>query len=424
MRMFRKFRSQLRYALGVVAAMVTTVVAIVFLSSLTVQAQSSSGFDQSGPGPGPFGPGPGCTFFPAVASLAATGSTVDPSYFGPPSSSANPSLVGPYQLVNAGKIDFQKGTITLPPYKGSLKTGETIWYILTDTDDQANATALGLNFSSKLSYSGSGVRTGNFDSKGNIVFNQGKVDFSPQRQVQPGPSDRPFPPASAQPGSVGDAAYSPLVRIRNSGGHIYNAPTIAFNVSADQISFPNGNPDYSLVHDEVVAIDPAKQTVTLNLIDGFSFGRPILYISLETSDPTIAAIEGNTYSPGLKRVNTGKDDSFGSAIERLFAAVNGPSQDGCANPQRQGLSATLLDGYRPNNTFGAIPTLALDYSPLWDVQQYEWTQDAINKGYRSQLREEFEILTLVEDGILTGPNGGQFGTAGIIIDCPPVYRFV
>ncbi len=145
---------------------------------------------------------------------------------------------------------------------------------------------------------------------------------------------------------------------------------------------------------------------------------------MDTNDPTVAAIEGNTYAPGLKRINTGADDSFSSAIERIFIATNGPRQDGCANPQRQGLFAALTDTYRPNNTFGGIPTLALDYSPLWDAQLYEWTPDAVKKGYRSQLREEFRLLTLVDDGIITGPGGSKFGTAGIIINCPPVYRLV
>ena len=66
------------------------------------------------------------------------------------------------------------------------------------------------------------------------------------------------------------------------------------------------------------------------------------------------------------------------------------------------------DGYRPNNVLGGIPTLALDYSPAWDAQLFEWTQDAINKGYRGQVREEFQILTFVQDGLITGPNGGRF----------------
>jgi hypothetical protein len=55
---------------------------------------------------------------------------------------------------------------------------------------------------------------------------------------------------------------------------------------------------------------------------------------------------------------------------------------------------------------------------------YEWTRDAILKGYRSQLREEFQILTLVDNGFLTGLNGSQFGSAGVIVNCPIVQRLL
>ncbi len=37
----------------------------------------------------------------------------------------------------------------------------------------------------------------------------------------------------------------------NAGNVIYNAPMVAFGVDASQINFPNGNVDYSKVHDEV-----------------------------------------------------------------------------------------------------------------------------------------------------------------------------
>src|SRR3954469_13163699 len=87
----------------------------------------------SQPSPGVFGPGPGCNLFPAPASV---GTTVDISYFGPPPSENNPSLVGPVQLLKSGDIDFAKGTLTLPLYRGSMAgTGKTVWYILTDTSD-------------------------------------------------------------------------------------------------------------------------------------------------------------------------------------------------------------------------------------------------------------------------------------------------
>jgi hypothetical protein len=255
-----------------------------------------------------------------------------------------------------------------------------------------------------------------------LIFDQGTVDFSPTRKIVAGPPGAEFPPVSFQPGSIGDKNYSPLVRILNDGGTIYNASIVAFGVTADQISFPNGNVDYSKVHDQVVAIDPFNMTVTLNLINGFSFGRPVWYVSMDASIPLAAAIEHSTYAPLQAVLPLGNDDSFSSPIERIFIATNGAEEGSCNNPTRQGLSADLADSYRPNNTLGGIPTLALDYSPIWDANLYTWTADAIANGYREQLREEFQILTFVQDGLLTGPGGAAFGSAGFSINCPIVIR--
>jgi hypothetical protein len=176
------------------------------------------------------------------------------------------------------------------------------------------------------------------------------------------------------------------------------------------------------VHDQVVAIDPINLTVTINLINGFSFGKPVWYMSMDTSIPLGAAIEHNTFAPLMASLHLGGDDTFSSPIERIFIATNGAEQDGCANPQRQGLSADLADGFRPNNVLGGIPTNALDYSPAWDAQLFEWTQDAISKGYRGQVREEFQILTFVQDGLITAPGGQKFQSAGFSINCPIVQR--
>jgi hypothetical protein len=374
-----------------------------------------------GPGPGPIGPGPGCNLFPAPASV---GANVPLSYFGPPPSTTNPSLVGPVQLLNTGQIDTAKGTITIPLYKGSLKgTNQTVWYVLTDTSNEGVAAELGLNFSAKLNFSSNAARTGNLDLNGNIVFDRGTVDFSPLRSIVPGSAGAEFPPQSAVPGAVGDADYSPLVSITNAGGVIYNAPMIAFDVDASQINFPNGNVDYSKLNDQVVAIDPYNMSVTLNLINGFSFGRPVWYLSMDTSSTLGAAIEHNTYSPLMGKLLLGDDDTFGSPIERIFIATNGPESGGCDNPLRQGLSADLADSFRPNNVLGGIPTLALDYSPTWDAQLFTWTNDAIDKGFRGQVREEFQILTFVQDGLITGfPAGTKFGTSHFAINCPIVLR--
>ena len=388
--------------------------------AVSLLAASSTFNSAQGPGPGAIGPGPGCDLFPAPPSV---GAFVPLTYFGPSPSTVNPSLVGPVQLLNTGTVDAQHGTITIPLYKGRLAgTDKTIWYILTDVDNEGVAAELGLNFSAKLNFASQAARTGNLDSDGNIVFNKGTVNFAPKRNIVPGPAGAEFPPKSFAPGSVGDANYSPYVRIVNAADVIYNAPMVAFDVDANEINFPNGNVDYSKVHDQVVAIDPINMTVTLNLINGFSFGRPVWYLSMDASIPLAAAIEHNTYAPLMGKLLLGHDDSFASPIERIFIATNGPESGACNNPLRQGLSADLADGHRPNNVLGGIPTIALDYSPAWDAQLYAWTNDAIEKGYRGQLREEFQILTFVQDGLITGPDGGPFQSAGFSINCPIVQR--
>jgi hypothetical protein len=393
----------------------------VAMATTTVESYTEVAINSAqGPGPGPIGPGPGCDLFPAPPSV---GASVPLSYFGPSPSSVNRSLVGPVQLLNTGKVDAVHGTITIPLYQGRLAgTNKTIWYVLTDVSDSDVANELGLNFSTKLIYAAQAARTGNLDSSGNVVFDKGTVNFAPKRNIVPGPAGAEFPPKSATPGAVGDADYSPFVRIVNAGNVIYNAPMVAFNVTASEINFPNGNVDYSKVHDQVVAIDPVNMTVTLNLINGFSFGRPVWYLSMDASIPLAAAIEHNTYAPLMGKLLLGHDDSFASPVERIFIATNGPESGQCANPLRQGLSADLADGHRPNNVLGGIPTIALDYSPAWDAQLFAWTPEAIDRGFRGQVREEFQILTFVQDGLITGPGGKPFGSAGFTINCPIVQR--
>ena len=343
--------------------------------AITSAGFSSSFNSEQGPGPGPRGAAPGCDVFPAPAS---TGTSVGLSYFGPSPSTVNPSLVGPVQLLNTGQVDATAGTITIPLYKGSLKgTKQTVWYILTDVSDQGLAQELGLNYSAKLNFITTATRTGNLDKNGNIVFDKGTVNFAAERSITPGPAGQEFPQKTFAPGAIGDKNYSPYVKITNAQGVLYNAPMIAFNVDANEINFPQGHVDYSKVHDQVVAIDPVNMTVTLNLINGFSFGRPVWYLSTDSSIPLAAAIEHNTFAPLMSKLLLGDDDSFGSPIERIFIATNGPETGGCNNPLRQGLSADLADGYRPNNVLGGIPTLALDYSPAWNAQLYSWTDAAI-----------------------------------------------
>ncbi|MEO7244349.1 MAG: hypothetical protein ABIX12_04290 [Rubrivivax sp.] len=363
-------------------------------------------------------------------SPPSIGADVPVTYFGPAPSQVQKELIGPFQLLKAGRLDTDAGTITLPLYKGQLTTGEAIWYILTDTNDERNAAALGLNFAAKLAYAdvGHGVRKASqqlIAGRTVVVFEAGKVDFTPARSVTPGAAPNFFPPTAAQPGSVGDLNYSPLAKI---GEAIYNAPMVAFNASDDALNaFCNGSANPAIVHDKVVRICPREGTVTLSLTTGFSFSRPVLYLSMEANNALAAAMEGATQAPGLTDVKVGEDDGAFSAVERLFAVANGPVnvQAGVVNPQRQGFNSALKgDGGGPLNVLGGIPTIATDYSPLWDINIGEWTQHAIDSHYRSRVRNEFEMLGYVRSGWMTGPGGKAFGSSGLIVNCPIVHRFL
>jgi hypothetical protein len=356
---------------------------------------------------------------------AAIGADVPATYFGPQPSSVQRELVGEHQILKSGKVDLQKGTITLPLYEGVMKSGQIVWYIVTDTDDKGNAEQLGLNYSPKLTYAdvGRAVRKATLDRNFKLIFEVGTVDFSQKRSIVAGDAPNFFPPKQFQPGSVGDKDYTPLVKITNAGGHIYNAPVVAYDVAAERLNqFCDGNPDYSIIHDKVLKICPRDKTVTMQLTTGFSFAKPVLYLSTDTSTPLTATAEGATYAPGLEDIQGSGDDSLFSPVERIFVFVNGHT--GKDNPQRQGLNSALSDGASPLNILGGIPTVATDYSPIWDINPAVWTQRAIELGYRSRMTEEFAILGMVQKGWITGLNGQRFGGVGFIVNCPIVYRFL
>lgn len=363
---------------------------------------------------------------PAPASI---GADVPATYFGTAPSTVQKELIGPYQLLKAGTVDQEAGTLTLPLYKGQMPDGKSVWYVLTDTNDEKNAEALGLNFSSKLGYAdvGKGVRPATqqlIGGKTVVVFDRGSVDFSPVHAVTPGAAPNFFPPTAVQPGSVGDADYSPLAKI---GNYIYNAPMLAFNASEETLNqYCGGHADHNIVHDKVISICPRDGVVTLQLTTGFSFGRPVLYLSTEASDALPATLEGATLASAMTAIKVGSDDSAFSAVERIFAIINGPTNTvaGEINPQRQGFNTALKGEGGPLNVLGGIPTVATDYSPLWDLNVGQWTQHAIDHDYRSRVREEFEILGHVKAGHLTGPGGAAFGSTGLIVNCPIVFRFL
>ena len=137
-----------------------------------------------------------------------------------------------------------------------------------------------------------------------------------------------------------------------------------------------------------------------------------------------ATLEEATLAPGLSDIKVAKDDSVFSATERIFVFANGPT----AKTTRSGKDSIpplrWPDDGGPLNVLAGIPTVATDYSPLWDLQLGAWTPTAISKGYRSRLNGEFDILRFVKQGHITGPGGAKFGSVGIIVNCPIVMRLL
>ena len=344
----------------------------------------------------------------------------------PSPSEVDPAYLGPVLLMKSAIVDLEAGIATLPLRKGRLESGETVWSIMTDSTDQNLANLHGVVYSPKLAYAvnGKATRQARIEKDGTLVFKSGKVDFAPVHAVTPGQAPNFFPPKAAQPGSIGDADYSPLVEYTNSKGTLFNMPMVAFNVSADELDkMCEGTVDYSKVEDKVVKICPRDGTVTLRLTLGYTFGKPIFYLSTEANDAGLAALEGATYTPALNDVPFALEDAApGEAGEQLYAFVNGPT--GIDNPFRQGLNSALSDkdSHGPLNVLGGIPTINLDYSPLWRVFPVRWTADAIEKGYRTKLTDAIVIEDAGERGIIESIAGGKPKPVGFIVNCPVVYR--
>jgi hypothetical protein len=323
---------------------------------------------------------------------------------------SNPAAVGRYQFVK-GEVSTDDSTIKLPLYQGKLADGKSVWYILTDTTDEAAATKWGINYSPGLAGAAGYTRTATADSTGMWIFDKGTVDFKPELSVTPGTQPNPFPPASVTPGSVGDADYTPLVTVDNV---IYNAPVLAFNVDASALNFCDGSVDHSIVHDKVTAICPTDNTVTVSLTQGFGFGRRIIYLSTDANVDLAAALEASTLTPRL-------NDLAGKATAPLFLAVNGPL--GKDNPTRQGVTSALSGEGGPRNLLGQIPGLSPNYSPIWDVSLYTWTDAAIQAGYRTQLIDTaYQLPNFIKGGWITAPDGSAIKSSGPLVNCPVILR--
>jgi hypothetical protein len=311
-------------------------------------------------------------------------------------------------LTSAVHFDAVEETITLPLFKGVLPNGETTWYIITDASDLDAAERLGVNWSPKLANALGTAAVQSVVVSGDLVQFKGTVDFAPVSVLVPGATV--FPPATAVPGSTGDADYSPL--LTKGDGVVFNAPQVA-----------NGTG----LHEKVVSISFEKMLVTLRLTPGLYHGKGILYLATDASDPVAATLEGSTFAPNMDAApGLASNDPKTSARAAIVPIVNG--QTGVGNPDRQGLVSAILGEGSPLNVTeihprnrGEIPI----YSPLWDVHPAVWTDAAIAAGERVLVEHHAEFSRLVTDGLLvsggSGPANPELGglkAAGFIVNCP------
>jgi len=387
-------------------------------------------------------------------SATSTSSAATPSVIPGQTSGILPT--GKVILESTVRVNLTHHSATLPLHRGAYH-GRTVWYVVTEASEEGAARDLDVNFAPKLANVGIGCpacvqdvtqSVPKSNKFGPAVTNfEGVPDFSPTRILTPGRA-KPFPPAVAKPGAVGDANYSPFIRLRGSTT-VYNAPIVA-----------TGNGPFDVVRhsntaDRVLKINPAKPagpgryyapSVELLIINGFDSGQPILYVSTEASEAVTATLERATFVPLLgKTPFRGGDDFLGSARERIFPFING--QTGLNNPQAQGLTHLIVDGHASEdaslgnkallaalrkggdalNVQGDFPTLTDEhrkfaYSPLWEAQFGQWTDKAIRLGLNKRQTDEFQILNLAatRPDLLTGPNGTPYGSTNVLINCPVI----
>lgn len=310
-------------------------------------------------------------------------------------------------LTTSAKVDVAHELVTLPLFKGS-HGGATVWYVVTDGSNQADAQARGLNYVPKLANAlgTKAVQKATVQADGSWDF-AGGVDFSPVRSVTPGPAGNEFGGGSYTPGAVGDASYSPLVTTGN--GIVYDATPVE-NASG--------------VHDSIANLDLTARTATFHSFFGFWNGHRTVYLHQDASSTVVAGAEGSIYAPNLDAApGLGSNDVKTSARSAILPIVNGAV--GATNPDRQGLNSALRGEGDPLNINQDIPGQGNGrYSPVWDVHPVIWTQAAIDAGRRKVLVSGSDVASAFGNGYITGAGGpansslGGFPAAGFISNCP------
>jgi hypothetical protein len=317
-------------------------------------------------------------------------------------------------FLSSGQVDLAREVVRLPLHRGRLSSGETVWFVLTDVSDFATSKKMGLTWAPSLGKAKdlASTRVAEMDESNNFTFKSGRIDFSPVQTLTAGETPNFFPPKLARAGSVGDAHYSPLVRVANRNDIVFNAPMIAFNVGPEKISFCGGNPDYSVVLDSVASICPDNGTVDLKLRFGFADGKHLRYLSFDANSEESAALEASTFAPAESEILQS------GATEIIYTIVNG--RTGPKDPERQGLNSALSGEGPSLDILAHFKEISAGYSPMWDVQLGEWTKEAIENNQRKLITDGNDITAKSEAGLLVSPVGGPVKTTGNLVNCPVV----
>lgn len=337
------------------------------------------------------------------SSSSSTSSDLNSSTRATSSAKTQPGLF----LTSAVSVDAPNRQVTLPIFDGRTAAGKTVWYVVTDSSDKADAASRGVNFAPKLKLAlgSKAVQRVTIGTDGLVHF-PGTVQFGLARTVVPGPDG--FPPNSVMPGAIGDDQYSPL--ITTNGNIVLNATQVANDTGQ---------------HNGVIKLDTTAKQVTLKLLAGFTESHMVFYLRLDASSPVVAALEESTLAKNLDAApGLGSNDPATSSRSAIIPIVNGVRGKG--DPNRQGLQSAVLGEGEPLNIQQSVPNEP-EYSPVWDVTPAVWTNAAIAAGHRKLLISNNDIIAAAQSGDLTSGGAGPVNSslaglkaAGFISNCPTV----
>lgn len=336
-------------------------------------------------------------------------------------------------------VDLDRNIARVPLFKGTYN-GSRVWFVRMDVSDKAMATQLGLNFAPRLANADNGcpsciqtVTSSDAVPGAAPVAFAGTVDFTPMRELVPGPMG--FPPNKAVPGSVAGVGYSDLIRVGGSN-IVYNAPIVAVG---------NGPFDVSEAHtntlDRVMAIDTVAMTVDMQFIRAFSHGKDIFYFTFGSSGALSATLERGTFIPVLSGTPFPNDDEDAQgARSSIFTFTNG--KRGANDPNAQGLMHVILDNPPGNlsltnmallqslarlgdahNVLGSFPTLTDQrlrelYTPLWDLNIAVWSDATVAAGENFVQTDANTIRQLAVGNFVTNAGGAKLSSANSVVNCP------